>query len=289
MFKIEVKGLSELQADVDDLIKSRIPKITAIALTATAKALKENTVKQLSIVFNQPTPWTLGGVYYMYASPDNLNAYVWFKDDAGKGTPAVKYLWPEVHGGPRNLKRYELALQRFGVLPGGYYTVPGKGVKLDRFGNIPTGLITELLTGVGALVGMSDTTFYGKLGGYKKRKSTTANYFVVKVKHGGLVPGIWERLPETGTKIRGYKGATARQKGKTRGEHYYEGLGRFGHSVIQGRKVRPILIFVKSPQYGVRFPFYQWAQDYVDVEFPKTFNRLAAETLEFWKVKKGQA
>ena len=204
VFKIKVDGLKEILENVDDLIKHRIPKMTAMAVTATAKSLKEATEKQLAVVFDRPNRWTLGSVYYRPASISDMNAYVWFKDDSavGKGTPASKYLWAQIHGGPRRFKRYEVALQRFGVLPPGYYTVPGAGIKLDSHGNIPTGTITEILTGVGALTGMSDTEFYGKLGGYKKKKKTTANFFVVKKKHGGLVPGIWERSPETGKEFK---------------------------------------------------------------------------------------
>lgn len=280
MLKVEIKGLKELQTDVDDLIKSRIPKMTAMSLTEVAKSLRDNTKKHLNVVFHKPTTWTLNSVYYKSASPDNLNAYVWFKDDyaSSRGTPTSKYLLPEIEGGPRRHKRYERALIRFGVLPVGYYTVPGEGVKMDRHGNIPTGEISKILTGVGALVGMSDTIFYERLGGYKKRSKGTANYFVVKQKHGGLVPGIWERLPETGKKIRGYKGAKTLQKGERSGKYY---------ATIQGRRVRPALIFVKSaPSYTVRFPFYDWAQAYVDVEFPKIFNRIAAKTLEYHRGKR---
>lgn len=282
MFSIKIKGLKELQSHVDDLVKDRIPKLTAIALTQTAKSLKAYTERKLSDVLDRPTRWTLNSVYLMSATPDNLSAYVWFKDasamDSNKGTPASKYLWPEVHGGPRNMKRYEVALQRFGVLPHGYYTVPGEGVKLDSYGNISSGTITEILTGIGALVGMSDTAFYGQLGGYKRRKRSTANYFVIKdKKHGGLVPGIWERLPETGARIRKYKGAVARQKGERSGKFY---------SVILGRRARPVLIFVKrAPRYASRLPFYDWAQAHVDQEFPKIFNRLAIERLEHQRAK----
>ncbi len=289
MLKIKVEGLEGLLNDVDDLIKHRMPKMRAIAVTAVAKALKDATVQQLSVVFDRPNRWTLGSVYYRSATVDNLDAYVWFKDDLGmdgKGTPAVKYLWAGVHGGPRRFKGYEVALQRFGVLPPGYYTVPGAGIRLDSHGNIPTGTITEILTGVGALVGMSDTAFYGKLGGYKRRKKTTANLFVVKQKHGGLMPGIWERSPETGKE---FKSVLARQIGaysdKPKAGQWYSDKEKKFHSVIQGRAVRPILIFVKTPQYTQRFPFYEWAEGFVNTRYPEVFNRIMDETLAYHKGK----
>lgn len=280
MLKIKFDGLKALQDATDDIIKHHIPKMTAKTLTATAKGFKAFIEGKLPSIFDRPTRWTLNSVYYLSASPKDLNAYVWFKDETAvsKGTPASKYLWPEVHGGPRRLKRYEVALQRFGVLPSGYYTVPGKGVKLDGYGNIPSGTITEMLTGVGALVGMSDTVFYGVLGGYKKRKRTTANYFIVRKPTGGLVPGIWERYAEKGSGIRGMKAPVTRQKGERKGKFY---------SVIQARGVRPILIFVKAaPQYQVRLPFYIWAEEYVNRELPLNWDRIAAaETLAYWRSK----
>lgn len=290
MFKIELHGLNALRENVDDLIKNDIPYITARTLTETARKLKEATPAKLEEVFDRPNRWTLGGVFSTSASKDNLTAHVGFKDesamkDSSRGIPAAWYLNPGVYGGPRNLKRYEKALQRFGVLPQGYYTVPGAGVKLDRYGNISTGTITEILTGIGALTGMSDTKYGGVLGGYKRRKKTTANFFVVTSSYvkgsgfvrgrGGLVPGIWQRMSEKGAGIRGLKGPEARQKGARKGKLY---------SVIQGRRVRPILIFVKgAPQYKVRFPFYEWADQFVDKTLPGIFNRLAAETLAYHK------
>ena len=288
MLKIKVEGLEGLLNDVDDLIKHRIPKMAAMAVTATAKSLKDATEKQLSVVFDRPNRWTLSSIYYRPASISDMNAYVWFKDDSavGKGTPASKYLWAQIHGGPRRFKRHEVALQRFGVLPPGYYTVPGAGIKLDSHGNIPTGTITEILTGVGALTGMSDTEFYGKLGGYKKKKKTTANFFVVKQKHGGLVPGIWERSPETGKE---FKSVLARQTGAysstPKAGSWYSDKEKKFLSVIQGRAVRPILIFVKAPQYTQRFPFYDWAESFVNTNYQQFFNRIMAETLAYHKGK----
>ena len=50
-----------------------------------------------------------------------------------------------------------------------------------------------------------------------------------------------------------------------------------------GSAVKPIAIFVKRPSYRPRrLPFHEWAQAYVDVEFPKVFARVAAETLRDW-------
>ncbi|MBI5598406.1 MAG: hypothetical protein HY890_01560 [Deltaproteobacteria bacterium] len=274
MLNITIKGLAEAQAAVDDLIKHRIPKMTAIALTAMAKALRDETQKELPRRFEAPTPWTIGGVMYMSASVNKPEAYVWFKDETavGKGTPAVKYLWPEIHGGPRRLKRYEVALRRFGVLPDGYYTVPGAGARIDLYGNMTQGQITQILTAMGALVGMSDRMFMDRtnraprMGGYKRRTGTK-NYFL-------STPNANRQWAEIGMKMRG-------------GTHLAYGVWeRYG----SGRSVRPVLLFVKSaPQYKVRFPFYSWAQAWMDREAMKIWNGVVADTLAYWRNKRSAA
>lgn len=289
MFKIKVSGLKELQAELKDLGEHRIKKTTAIALTETAVSLKEYLRKEIVNRFHRPTRWTTNSLFTKTASASNLNAHVWFKDPE-RVSQKESYLMPQVQGGPRELKPYEHALRGFGVLPPGYYTVPGAGIKLDRYGNIPRGTLTQILTGVRALRGMSDTKFLNRKtgqmeeGAYTLRKKTTANFFVLKKKHGGLEPGIWERVPE-GRAV--YNGPIAMEKGKTKGDHYYAGVGRRTSSLILARGVRPILMFVKSPRYSVRLPFYDLAQRYVDAEFPKIWHRLANETLAYWKGRKG--
>lgn len=256
MYQIKVKGLKELQADISDLIKHRIPKITAIALTETAKTFKDSLIKEMQRVFDRPKPWTLGGVYFQSATPRNLNAPVWFKDElaTGSGTPAVKYLWPQVHGGPRREKRYEMALRHVGILPAGWFTVPGDGARIDAYGNMSNGQIVQILTAMRALRGLP--TIRGVLAPFRKGKGTR-EYFaaipdVLRTQH--LAPGIYERY----------------------------GSGK--------RKSRPVLIFVKgAPQYSVRLPFYDLAQAWIDIEFPKIFNRLADETLAYHLAKRKAA
>src|SRR3546814_8034127 len=49
-------------------------------------------------------------IYSLYVKPatkTRLYANVYFREFASKGTPAVKYLGPEVYGGKRRVKRSE--------------------------------------------------------------------------------------------------------------------------------------------------------------------------------------
>lgn len=286
--KLEMRGLKELQADVDDLIRSRVPKITAMTLTEVGKGFKAEVERRLPEVFDRPTPWTMRSLYLKPATPQELSARVWFKDEAGKGgTPASKYLLSQVEGGERRHKAFEKALIRFGVMASNEYAVPGAGAQIDQHGNMSHAQITQILAGVGALQGMSDYNFRGKRGGYTRR-ANTINFFAVRQKkHGGLVPGIWERLPD-GSAALSSRDARRLKKQGAGAKQYGAGAGKF-YSVVQGRRVRPIVIFVKRPpQYKKRLPFYDWGQTYINDNLAPVFRRIAAETLAYWQNKGGK-
>ena len=257
MIKMEVKGIDGILNDVDDLIKNRIPKMTAIALTETARALKEAGPAKMQEVFDRPTRWTLNSLYYQPASPADLKAFVWFKDEAQKGTPATKFLWPEVHGGARNTKRFEKALQRIGVLPDGMQIVPGAGAQIDNEGNIDRRQITQILSyfrafsEVGYAANITEKKKASLAKGSKRTGKRGFAYFVGRPGNGKLPLGIYQRFS-------------------------------FGP---MGSAIKPVLLFVKGVKYSTRFPFYEWAQAFIDRELPVRLNRIIGETLAYHKAK----
>jgi hypothetical protein len=280
MISIKVKGLKELQAELKDLSEHRIKSTTAIALTETAVKLKARLIKEMKIVFDRPVNWTLDSLFDKSATPSNLNAHVWFKDERAMGSrsntkggaPAAKYLQAEVHGGGRSFKGFERALQRAGLLPPGHYAMPGEGVRLDSYGNIPRQMLVKILSAAKAAETVSGYTmnqsarsrkrpgafsvFVGRPGVGLKKMSKTMSLTSALLQQAEAYKsasskyplGIWERTP--------------------------------------GRGLIPLIIFVKKPpRYGVRLPFYDISQRFVDIEFPKIFGRLADETLAFHKGK----
>jgi hypothetical protein len=94
-------------------------------------------------VFDRPTPYTLYSTYVIPATKDRLESFVQLKDSAAEGTPAIKFLDPEVFGGERNPKRGEKALQQLGALTSGSFIVPSAGLKLGQYGNISAGTMTK--------------------------------------------------------------------------------------------------------------------------------------------------
>jgi len=193
MLKIVFEGAKRAS---DQLAKfeKQVPFATALALTRTAQIAKREIEKEMGSVFDRPTRWTLNSLRLFPAKKDKLEARVWMKNEADKSSPATKWLNPEIEGGPRQDKASERNLRRKGILPDGKYIVPGKGAKLDRFGNLTKGTITKALSGVG---GFSEAGFAANATGSKRsrRKGNAKRYFVIR--RGNTPIGIAERTSRT--------------------------------------------------------------------------------------------
>ena len=122
----------------------------ARALTATARHGQAAARRGMENSFDRPTRFTLNSTFVRPARRDTPVAEVAFRDFAGKGTPAFRYLRPQIHGGQRSLKRFERALQAVGALPSGMMTAPGWGVRRNRAGNVSQGQIVQILSALRA-------------------------------------------------------------------------------------------------------------------------------------------
>lgn len=230
MFRVESSGLRDQLLDLAELEQRQIPFATALALTKTAEMVRDGLVSEMRIVFDRPTPWTLNSLRVFPATKQKLVARVWMKDEADKSSPATKWLSPEIYGGARSDKRAEVMLKQRGLLPEGKYVVPGSGAKLDRYGNIPKGVITKALSGIG---GFTQQGFAANATDSKRSraKGNARRYFVLY--DGDRKPmGIAER--------------TSR--------------GSSGLSVI--------LAFVSRPTYRKAFDFFSIAEREAEDQLP---------------------
>lgn len=214
---------------------------TVVALTRTAKAVKDAEVAEMARVFDRPTRYTLNALYVRPATMARPEASVGFKDFAGKGTPAWKYLGPQIEGGARRRKRFETSLARAGLLPQGMFAVPGDAADLDAYGNMARGQIVKIL---------SDLKAFGEVGyvanrrgrGNSRRRRRAERYFV-----GGfgrarpLPPGIYKRVGD-------------------------------GPAV-------PVVAYVRAPRYRRRFDFFRIAERTVNATFQREFDRALASAL----------
>ncbi len=147
--EIKVTGIADTLTMLDTKGKKDIPRAAAIMLTKVAGMAKIILIKHMNQAFDKPTPYTLSSVYIKSATPENMVAEIFIKDDATKGTPPAKYLGPQVFGGARQQKRSEKLLARMGVIESGEVLVPWKA-PLNAFGNVSPGIIQRVLSGLQA-------------------------------------------------------------------------------------------------------------------------------------------
>ncbi len=146
-FSIDVRAdVKDATRDLSLLQRKHIPFATALALTRTAQAAQKEVRAEMPRVLDRPKKFTLNSTFVKPATKRRLEATVGFKDFAAKGTPAGKYLLPQIHGGRRKHKRFERALIRAGIMRSDEYAVPGDDMRLDRYGNLPKGAITKMLS-----------------------------------------------------------------------------------------------------------------------------------------------
>ncbi len=201
MIQISVK--SDLEATVSQWARTmgdQMPYATALALTRTAKAAKEEVERQLPSLIDRPTPYTMRGFRLYPATKRRLVAEVDFRETMGSGTQARDYLAPLVYGGPRKLKAFEKSLQRTGLLPTGYGALPGGAARIDAYGNMARGQIVQILSYFKAFgeqgysANITDKRKAALAQGRRKTGQRGITYFVGRPGNGRMPLGVWQRI-----------------------------------------------------------------------------------------------
>ena len=183
-FQQAVKKASQKLTKVQ---RQQLPFAIANALTQTAKGLVQEEKKEMRRDFNKPIKYTLDSSFYLPASKNDNPPTATFglRQFAGKGTPANRYLGPNIFGGRRGEKSSERRLRTAGILPSGYLTAPGRDAGILGNGNMRKGEITRLLAAVSALGADSSTS------ASRKRNKNVRGYYVAY--KGGKAVGIRHR------------------------------------------------------------------------------------------------
>lgn len=215
----------------------------AKALNDSAFAARATIQKGMDSVFDRPTPFIRRSVIVQPARPDKLEAWVGPAYLGGKGVDPQKILQAEVFGGPRRLKRSEVALRNAGILPPGYVTVPGASCPLDGYGNIKGSFLVQLISYFEA---------FGEQG-YRanmtdKRKKSLAKFG--KSERGFKAIGGVVYILSLGS-LPGGRGV---HDAMNRTMHLAPGI--WAKSGIHGSAVRPILMFVKGTRYTARLDIF---------------------------------
>jgi hypothetical protein len=175
----------------------------AVALTKTAKLAEEDEQAEMRDVFDRPKPYTIRGTYTKPATKAKPQSEVGLKNGpTSSERGAGRYLRPEIFGGLRRLKGVEVALRNAGILPNGYYIVPGSAARMDAYGNISRGQINQILSYLRVQAG---TAGYNRASSDKSRKGIErrlakaasaqgSQYFVGAPGDGKLPLGIWQRV-----------------------------------------------------------------------------------------------
>lgn len=256
-----------VQSDIDHVMRQhgedmrRAVEVAAQrAVVATAREVQRVAVAEMARAFDRPTRFTLnafrvaqGGKEVIQSRYDGANpsvqrwsgwapvagsaisAEVVVKD--GRYDRADHYLQTQIHGGNRKAKAFENALRSAGVLPAGWYAVPGAAAKLDAHGNHSAGEIRQILSWFDAAeVGAGSTQNMRDKGRDKRRKGTRRQRGFEYV---AVIPGRWQR-------------------GRLHPGIYRRSFFGFGSAV------QPVVIFVNAANYKPRFDFYGVAQRAVD-------------------------
>ncbi len=171
----------------DEVQKKQLPYATVLAMTKTAQDVKEEEITVMKRVFNNPTPYALNALRVVPAKKKTMIASVEFKDFAGKGTPAKRFLNPEVHGGARSLKSHERQLAPY--MRGYVAAVPAKGLSLNKYGNVPGPTIKRILSHLKVSTDPTQNITNSKR---SKGKRKASQYFAAK-NGSGLRAGVYER------------------------------------------------------------------------------------------------
>src|SRR5690606_35449046 len=154
MVKVEFTGLRDRLLTLDRLEREQLPFAAALALTRTAQATSAGLRTEMQRVFDRSTRATLNSLFSEPAPKGKMGARVWINDGngrsrVGEARAAIRWLEPQVYGGPRGMKGVEKILQRRGVLGACQFVVPGEAAPLDQHGNIKRGQLNRILSEIG--------------------------------------------------------------------------------------------------------------------------------------------
>ena len=201
------------------------------AINSTAQAVKQAEVAEMRAVFDRPTPYTLNSLFIDPAKPQRLVAEVYFKDvyRTATRTTGSHYLQPQVYGGQRRIKQLEKNLQLAGLLPAGWNVTPGRFMKLDAYGNMDRGQLTQILSQLRVQLTGGYSRGLPTVKGNERKvigalRRAGGRYFGIPPGRPGIAPGVYLR------------------------------------EFIGNKAPMPVLKFVRPSRYRKRFPFEQVAE-----------------------------
>ena len=138
-------NIADIRRWLSEAERKQLPFASALAMTWTAKDIQAEEIVTMKRVFDRPTPYTLNALRVVPARKTTLVAKVEFRD-FGAGTPAKRFLNPEVHGGLRSRKAHETQIKSKFNMKGRRFAMPGRDMPRNAFGNIAGGTFQKILS-----------------------------------------------------------------------------------------------------------------------------------------------
>lgn len=245
LIRIAVDADNMLGRTFTELERKNLPFAIVQACNATAVNIRQQWANTAPRVFDNPAPMTRKAAQYRKATKQKLYAEIFLRDEADNGTPPAKYLQPQVEGGTRKKKGFEILLQQKGVMPPGMFAVAGQGAQLDQYGNVPARQISQILSQLGAREDKYQNQTDTSASRRRAKRKRGGEYFTVQKKRGRLLPGVYERI-----------------------------------TTAFGSAVRSVFIFTPKATYKPRYNIFGLAQRAWDKLMPFHFNRELAKALE---------
>lgn len=253
MITVKIEGLDELRRSLSDLHSRQVPFAAARALTKTAKSVEKRVQESMADAFSSASPYVKRATFATSATKSRLEAIIGLKDlkPSGGTAPAV-LLKEHFTGGLRGNKPYEKALIALGVMPGGYRAIPGRGMRLNAYGNPTRESIRRVLEVIktGQIYDGGVNTVNSRSRGRQKNQADIS-YFLKRVgdtswrsKH--LASGIYRRV--------------------------YAGRGKPSAAI-------PILLFIKQAAYRKVLDMERSAREVVEREFRPNFDVALSEAI----------
>ncbi|WP_051213285.1 hypothetical protein [Maritalea myrionectae] len=233
-------NIDEVSDSLTALERRKLPYILRDAINDVAFGARKAESNKIRRSFDRPKSFTVKSPKVRKATPQTLTASVFIRDEAPKGNAPAKYIAPQVHGGPRRAKGFEVRLRRLGLLGPNEFAIPAIGYRRDRYGGITGNKIVQILAQLERHVGVDSTLTETKRSGRRNVRQGKARYFVPTGRRmdrgiNRLPRGIYERKSRT--------------------------------------KIKAVFIFVEgAPKYRKRYAFGKPTEKYVRRNFAQRFN-----------------
>lgn len=247
--KFNVDPNKVFERQLTELERSQIPFAMSKTLNEVAAQIHYQWREVAGRVFSNPVQFTRTAALFKKGSKAKPEVSIYIRDEAPRGVSPEKYLNAQVTGGARRQKGIERRLSAAGILPAGWFVVPGSGAKLDVHGNIPRSQINAIKSQLRIHQDAYTNESPASRDRRKKRedKQNRGDYFAVSKARGGLKPGVYQRINSA-----------------------------FGRGVV------PIMRFVQRVLYRKRYDIFKMAQAVLDrrlpVVFKATLEKAAADT-----------